>query len=252
MTQRVRRVIATAMLATVALVATVPGIAAAASSRQTQPRIGYGMIDMVERACGSPYGWERNARDNGVAPPEYIVYADRSYSITCYKPGTASTASTSTSKPARPTGYVGLMSRAPVSSSGWTHPLPGSWCSGDWGDPRAGHLHQGVDLMRGTGAPIYAAAAGTVTLIKYSGGAGWYVVVDHGRYNTVYMHNREKTWLVRVGQRVRAGQAIAFVGETGDATAPHLHFEVHDGAWHPIPAGNFMRQHGVNVGSSCH
>lgn len=86
--------------------------------------------------------------------------------------------------------------------------------------------HRGVDIAAPIGTPIRAAADGTVI---YSGsdipGYGNMVIVDHGRgWATCYAHNSSN--LVKMDQRVGAGQTIAKVGETGQATGPHCHFEV--------------------------
>jgi len=86
--------------------------------------------------------------------------------------------------------------------------------------------HEGIDIPAREGTPIFAAEAGRVI---HSGGRlgdyGNVVIVKHaGRYATVYAHNRRN--LVHKGEFVEKGQAIAQVGETGNATAPHLHFEI--------------------------
>lgn len=86
--------------------------------------------------------------------------------------------------------------------------------------------HRGVDIAAPTGTPIRAAADGAVI---YSGsdipGYGNMVIVDHGRgWATCYAHNSSN--LVKMDQHVGAGQTIAKVGETGQATGPHCHFEV--------------------------
>jgi lipoprotein NlpD len=91
---------------------------------------------------------------------------------------------------------------------------------------RHGRTHEGVDLAAPTGTPIYAADGGQVL---YAGdavrGYGNMVVVQHADdLVTVYAHS--SVLLVRTGERVAAGQEIARVGQSGRATAPHLHFEV--------------------------
>lgn len=243
MTLRARRVIATAILALIALVAAMPGIAAAAASKQTHPRAGKGVIDMVIRVCGSSYGWERVAADNGLTAP-YIVYAERSYKITCYAKTSAPAAKPKATKPA---------SASRVSASGWTHPLPGARCGDGWGAPRIGHQHQGIDLFRPRGTLVLAAHAGTVERVKWSNSAGWYVVLAHGNgVYSLYMHLGTGTIRVEKGDRVKPGQPIAKEGSTGDASAPHLHFEVHtNGLWNPRPAGDFLLAHGVAIPSWC-
>ncbi len=90
--------------------------------------------------------------------------------------------------------------------------------------------HKGVDIAAPSGTPIRAVGSGEVL---FSGvgpeGYGLIVIVEHdNRFVTVYAHNRANT--VRVGQRVARGQRIAYVGNSGNATGPHLHFEVRYGA----------------------
>ncbi len=92
--------------------------------------------------------------------------------------------------------------------------------------PRWGRMHHGVDLGAAAGAPVRAARAGTVSYVG-SGyrGYGKLVILDHGDgYQTLYAHNSRL--LARKGKKVAAGQVIARVGATGNATAPHLHFEI--------------------------
>ncbi|MFN8037104.1 MAG: peptidoglycan DD-metalloendopeptidase family protein [Acidimicrobiia bacterium] len=86
-------------------------------------------------------------------------------------------------------------------------------------------LHAGIDLEEPAGVPIRAAAAGVVAIAGPRGGYGNAVVIDHGnRLATVYGH--QSRIAVAPGQRVNAGQVIGYVGSTGWATGPHLHFEV--------------------------
>ena len=54
--------------------------------------------------------------------------------------------------------------------------------------------------------------------------------------------------LVKPGQKVKAGQAIALEGTTGDSTGPHLHFEIHHGLWNQVDPAPWLRAHGVKVG----
>lgn len=94
-----------------------------------------------------------------------------------------------------------------------------------FGSRGSGH-HEGIDIPARKGSPIYAAEAGRVIFSDGKlGDYGNVVILKHaGRYATVYAHNRRN--LVRKGEFVEKGQAIAQVGETGNATAPHLHFEI--------------------------
>ncbi len=86
-------------------------------------------------------------------------------------------------------------------------------------------FHTGVDLRAPEGAPIRAAAAGLVREAGHRGGYGNVVEIEHGDGNsTLYAH--ASALLVAKGQRVEAGQPVALVGQTGQATGPHLHFEL--------------------------
>jgi murein DD-endopeptidase MepM/ murein hydrolase activator NlpD len=93
---------------------------------------------------------------------------------------------------------------------------------------RWGRLHAGVDIAAGTGTPIRAAAAGTVSLVQseaVSGGYGNYTCISHGGpIATCYAH--QSSIGVSMGQHVSQGQVIGAVGCTGHCFGPHLHFEV--------------------------
>ncbi len=95
-----------------------------------------------------------------------------------------------------------------------------------FGAPRGGRRHSGVDIRAARGAPVLAARDGIVVFSGASGnGYGRVVVIDHeDGFQTVYAHNDRE--LVEAGRRVRAGEPIALVGRTGNATADHLHFEI--------------------------
>jgi murein DD-endopeptidase MepM/ murein hydrolase activator NlpD len=85
--------------------------------------------------------------------------------------------------------------------------------------------HRGVDYAAPTGTPIHAAGEGKVTFRGWQNGYGNVVVLQHGgRYSTLYGH-MSKFVSLRVGQHVGQGQTIGFVGMTGMATGPHLHYE---------------------------
>lgn len=87
-------------------------------------------------------------------------------------------------------------------------------------------MHYGLDFTAPQGTPIYATGDGIVTTAGVGTGTGNHVIINHGYgYETDYMH------MVRikasVGQRVKRGEVIGWVGSTGASTAPHLHYEVH-------------------------
>ena len=86
-------------------------------------------------------------------------------------------------------------------------------------------LHAGVDLGTAVGTPVRATAAGVVRRASSDGVNGRILVLDHGRgVTTVYCHNDEL--LVQDGARVARGQVIAYSGNTGRSTGPHLHYQL--------------------------
>ena len=86
--------------------------------------------------------------------------------------------------------------------------------------------HEGIDVTAPMGSPIEAPAAGTVTDAGWESGYGNTVTIDHG-YGVVTKFAHCSKLLVRTGQHVSRGTKIALVGNTGLATGPHLHYEVH-------------------------
>ncbi|MGA2391823.1 MAG: peptidoglycan DD-metalloendopeptidase family protein [Candidatus Lustribacter sp.] len=100
-------------------------------------------------------------------------------------------------------------------------------------------LHAGIDIAAATGTTIAAAADGRVIVAGYEGDCGKMVAIDHhGGLSTIYCHMSQI--FVGVGQDVQRGQAIGAVGMTGDATGPHVHFQVmQDG--HPVDPMSFLR-----------
>ncbi len=86
--------------------------------------------------------------------------------------------------------------------------------------------HEGIDVTAPLGTPIEAPAAGVVREAGWEAGYGNTIVIDHG-FGTETKFAHASKILVREGQRVTRGQRIALVGNTGLATGPHLHYEVH-------------------------
>jgi murein DD-endopeptidase MepM/ murein hydrolase activator NlpD len=87
-------------------------------------------------------------------------------------------------------------------------------------------FHEGLDIAAPYGSPIFAPSDGFVTFTGYKGGYGNTLVVDHG-YGVSTMFAHTSSILAKEGQKVKRGQLVAFVGSTGAATGPHLHYEVH-------------------------
>jgi murein DD-endopeptidase MepM/ murein hydrolase activator NlpD len=114
---------------------------------------------------------------------------------------------------------------------GYAFPILGAHdfggAAGRFGAGRSGHTHEGQDVMARCGTPLVAARGGRVQYSGYQGAAGNYLVID-GKgtgYDTAYMHLLEPSPL-KEGMTVRTGEPIGVVGQTGDATACHLHFEI--------------------------
>jgi murein DD-endopeptidase MepM/ murein hydrolase activator NlpD len=135
---------------------------------------------------------------------------------------------------------AGVASRAGASTEplslgfalyGYAFPILGphdfGGAAGRFGAARTGHTHQGQDVMAACGQTEVAARGGTIQYAGYEGNAGNYVVID-GKgtgLDFMYAHLAEPSPL-NAGDPVRTGQPIGIVGETGDATACHLHFEI--------------------------
>ncbi|HEU0264879.1 MAG TPA: M23 family metallopeptidase [Geobacterales bacterium] len=110
---------------------------------------------------------------------------------------------------------------------GW--PVSGTITSG-YGNrehPRYGKVmfHSGVDISAGKGTPVQVTADGVVSFAGWADRGGNVVVIEHGHgFSTAYAHNSKCA--VRVGQRVKRGDTIAYSGSTGVSTGPHVHYEV--------------------------
>jgi murein DD-endopeptidase MepM/ murein hydrolase activator NlpD len=121
---------------------------------------------------------------------------------------------------------LGALTAAPP-----TAPLALAWpllqpVIGDGFGPRGNRFHSGVDLVADSGTPVYSARSGQVVYAGWrAGGYGYLVTVAHGNgERTMYAHLSRID--VRVGVWVAQGVRLGLVGATGDATGPHLHFEV--------------------------
>ncbi|WP_108248958.1 M23 family metallopeptidase [Planctomonas deserti] len=144
-----------------------------------------------------------------------------------------------------------------VAASGWAAPMNGAHSSGFYGNrfhpiAKTWRFHAGEDMINGgtCGAPLYAAAAGTVTYSGVKGSYGNFILIDHGNgISTAYGHIMPGGLLVGNGASVAAGQNIARAGTTGGSTGCHLHFETRiNGA--TVDPVTFMRARGVQITSS--
>ncbi|MEE1772456.1 LysM peptidoglycan-binding domain-containing M23 family metallopeptidase [Streptomyces sp. JV185] len=136
------------------------------------------------------------------------------------------------------------------SSSGYVHPVPGNhttnyrasgsnWSSGS---------HTGIDFPVATGTSVKAITSGTVVAAGWGGAYGNQVVIKHadGHYS---QYGHLSSLSVSVGQGVSAGQQVGLSGATGNATGPHLHFEVRTGPAYgsDIDPIAFLASHGIYV-----
>jgi murein DD-endopeptidase MepM/ murein hydrolase activator NlpD len=110
-----------------------------------------------------------------------------------------------------------------------------------YGAPRGEHVHQGQDVLAAEGTPVLAPIAGSISSTSYQAGGAGYYVVEHTAvgFDFMFAHCQAGTFAVSSGQSVAAGAPLCHAGQTGDATAPHLHFEMWVGGWwapggHPI------------------
>jgi murein DD-endopeptidase MepM/ murein hydrolase activator NlpD len=134
-------------------------------------------------------------------------------------------------KPARAALTVVVPAPAPTG----VFPVAGPYTFGDpFGVDRPGHVHQGQDIAAASGTPVVAPLAGTVLTTAYQASGAGYYVVEHGAdgRDYVFMHFQAGSTAVAKGQPVTAGERLGLVGATGDATGPHLHFEIWPGGWY--------------------
>ena len=125
-------------------------------------------------------------------------------------------------------------------------PTEGTFTSG-FGS-RWGTLHNGIDIANSIGTPIYAVMDGTVINAGPAQGFGNWVVIRHDDGEvSVYGHMRD--YNVSVGQRVSAGEQIAKIGNEGQSTGPHLHFEIKPDGVTPADPVAWFNARGISIPS---
>lgn len=125
-------------------------------------------------------------------------------------------------------------------------PTRGVWTSGF--GYRWGVLHGGIDIANSIGTPILAAADGVVIDVGPTAGYGAWVKLKHSD-GTVTLYGHINSWLVAVGDRVMAGDQIATMGNRGNSTGPHLHFEVLLGGTDRVDPVGWLSKRGLTPGS---
>lgn len=124
-----------------------------------------------------------------------------------------------------PEAFVPELPSTSKTQKGYIWPASGMVTLG-FGQRKAGKIHTGIDIAGALGTPVWASASGIVVFAGLSQeGSGNLVTLQHSDGSlSVYAHNDRL--LVRVGERVKQGQQIATMGNTGNSTSPHLHFEI--------------------------
>ncbi len=167
--------------------------------------------------------WQQIAKDNRLADPDALSVGE--YLIVRPGPRYSNPGAINAGDSERRGLLFGGANRQALSGSlRW--PAKGSLSS--LFGKRGGRPHEGIDIRANRGSPIYAAADGKVTYTGWRSGYGRTVIVTHanGEFSTLYAHCHEiKT---RRGAVVKAGEQIATIGRSGNATGNHLHFEVRD------------------------
>jgi hypothetical protein len=123
-------------------------------------------------------------------------------------------------------------------------PAVGDFTSGYGG--RWGKTHLGIDIAGPIGTPILAATDGVVKDAGPASGFGQWVRLEHAD-GTITVYGHVDTYSVRAGQRVQAGQQIARMGNRGQSTGPHLHFEVWNPSGQKINPLTWLNARGITV-----
>ena len=153
------------------------------------------------------------ARDNGALPGAGVATA-ASYKVVEH-PGQEAKLAAAKAR---------VRSAAPSDELTW--PVHGA-VTGQFGEGRSGHRHEGMDIPMPSGTPIKAASAGRVVLREQESGYGKYTCIAHRDITTCYGH--QSRFHTALGAKVDRGEVIGYVGNTGNSGAMHLHFEVRRG-----------------------
>ena len=154
-------------------------------------------------------------------------------------------APTPTPAPVTSAPEAGVPTPAQTAADGAVFPVQGTHNFGGpenrFGAPREGHIHQGQDILTAEGTQDVVPLSGTIVSTSFQAGGAGYYAVEHTSIGLDFMfaHCEANSFEVSANQTVTAGQALCKAGQTGDATTPHLHFEIWVGGWqaaggHPI------------------
>ena len=127
----------------------------------------------------------------------------------------------------------------------WILPVHGYHLTAGFGEYGLwSHAHTGQDFACPTGTPVHALGDGTIIFASWDGAYGNKIAIQHaGTLVTWYAHLSK--FEVKVGDKVRAGQLIGLVGDTGNTTGPHLHLEIRPTPDVPVDPLPWLREHGI-------
>ena len=136
-----------------------------------------------------------------------------------------------------------LLASQQAVSQRWVLPLAHYVLTSPFG-MRWGRLHAGEDMAAPIGTPIHAISSGTIVFAGVESGYGNKIEIRHWDGTCSWYGHLSKIE-VKVGQQVTPGEQIGLVGETGDATGPHLHLEIHPNGGGPVDPLPWLRAHGL-------
>ncbi|WP_338748408.1 M23 family metallopeptidase [Janibacter alittae] len=132
---------------------------------------------------------------------------------------------------------------AETTASGWVRPLASGPLTSGFG-VRWGRLHAGVDYGASVGTPLRAMSEGTVVGAGPMSGYGIYIDVEYAD-GTVSRYGHLSSVAASVGQQVAAGETVAYSGNTGRSTGPHLHLEIRPGGGEPVDPTGWLTERGI-------
>jgi murein DD-endopeptidase MepM/ murein hydrolase activator NlpD len=177
-----------------------------------------------------------SARDHSGQPLLHGAHTSGEASFRVNAPAVAKPPPAPTAVAVRPS-PTGTPTPAETVAEGAIFPVQGTHNFGGpenrFGAPRDGYLHQGQDVLAAEGTPVVAPFAGTIVTTSYQAAGAGYYAVEHTStgFDFMFAHCEANSLAVSSGQAVSGGQQLCKVGQTGDATAPHLHFEMWVGGW---------------------
>jgi murein DD-endopeptidase MepM/ murein hydrolase activator NlpD len=236
---------------------------------ETRVELTVAVHDLTTRraAVVAQMGWVRTARTTAVVWPRGATLAPGSYhvsvsahdrynhnltrtahssgvaTLTVAAPAPASVPAPAPS-PAAPVLEAGVPTPAQTVTDGAVFPVQGAHNFGGpenrYGAPRSGYFHEGQDVLTAEGTPDVAPLGGTISSTNYQASGAGYYAVEHTAigFDFMFAHCKAASLAVSAGQAVSPGSPICLAGQTGDATAPHLHFEMWVDGWHESSASH--------------